>query len=81
MGIPVIGFRTDEFPAFYSPSSGLPVDYRAESVEEITEIFVAHRRLKLDSAILVVNPPHLNLQYQVINWNMLFRMLSESRWN
>jgi pseudouridine-5'-phosphate glycosidase len=57
MGIPVIGFRTDEFPAFYSPSSGLPVDYRAESVEEITEIFVAHRRLKLDSAILVVNPP------------------------
>ncbi len=57
MGIPVIGYQTSEFPAFYSASSGLSVDHRVETAEEIARLYIAHRDLKLDSALLVVNPP------------------------
>lgn len=57
MGIPVIGFGTDQFPAFYASSSGLPVDHRVETAEEVGEIFSAHIRMNLESAVLVVNPP------------------------
>ncbi len=57
MGIPVIGYQTSEFPAFYSASSGLSVDHRVENAEEIARLYIAHRDLKLDSALLVVNPP------------------------
>ena len=46
-GVPVIGLGTDEFPAFYSRSSGLPVDQRCDSVAEAAEIVLAHRRLGL----------------------------------
>src|SRR6185295_11447658 len=38
LGVPVIGFRTEEFPAFYSRSSGLPVDVTVDSPEEAAEI-------------------------------------------
>jgi pseudouridine-5'-phosphate glycosidase len=54
--IPVVGFRTDEFPAFYSRSSGLGTSARADSTEEIIYIAKAHWDLGLQSAILVVNP-------------------------
>lgn len=37
-GVPVLGLRTDEFPAFYCKSSGLKLDYRAETEEEIAKI-------------------------------------------
>ncbi len=57
MGVPVIGFQTDEFPAFYSASSGLPIDHRVESARELAELFAVHTNLKMDAALLVVNPP------------------------
>jgi len=57
LGIPVIGFQTDEFPAFYSASSGLPVDYNARRPEEIARIAKTHWQMGLKSAILAVNPP------------------------
>jgi pseudouridine-5'-phosphate glycosidase len=57
LGVPVVGFQTDEFPAFYSTSSGLPVSVRAESVEQIAQIAEAHWNLGLTSAILVTVPP------------------------
>jgi pseudouridine-5'-phosphate glycosidase len=59
MGVPIIGYQTDEFPAFYSSSSGLPVDRRVESAEEIACLYFTHSDLRLDSALLVVNPPPL----------------------
>jgi pseudouridylate synthase len=59
MGVPVIGYKTDEFPAFYSAQSGLPVDHRADSTEEIVSIYRSHLGLGMDSAILVVVPPPL----------------------
>jgi pseudouridine-5'-phosphate glycosidase len=56
-GVPVIGYGTDEFPAFYSRHSGLPVDACADTPEEIVQIAAARTRLGLDSALLICVPP------------------------
>jgi pseudouridine-5'-phosphate glycosidase len=56
-GIPVIGYQTGEFPAFYSRSSGLPASAQADSPAEIVAISLAHWELNQVSAVLVVNPP------------------------
>ncbi len=55
-GVPVIGFGTDEFPAFYSRESGIGVTDRAETAGEIAEIASAHWALGLRSAVLVAVP-------------------------
>ena len=55
--VPVIGYQTDEFPAFYSRESGLPVQTRADTPEEIAEIAKAHWGLGFESAVLVGTPP------------------------
>ncbi|WP_299028581.1 pseudouridine-5'-phosphate glycosidase [uncultured Thermanaerothrix sp.] len=57
MGVPVVGYRTDEFPAFYSRESGLPVNVRVESPQEVAEIAKIQWECQVNSAILVVNPP------------------------
>ncbi len=58
-GVPVIGYRTAELPAFYSRSSGLKLDLRAEGPKEAAEIARAHWRLGFSTAVLVVAPvPH-----------------------
>lgn len=57
LGVPVLGYQTDEFPAFYSRTSGLPVSARADSPAEVAAIARAHWGLGLDSAILVAQPP------------------------
>ncbi len=57
MGVPVIGYQTEEFPAFYSTSSGLPVSQRIDDPQMVVEIARAHFGLGLTSAILVVVPP------------------------
>lgn len=56
-GVPVVGYQTDEFPAFYSRESGLPVQARAETPEAVAEIAKAHWGLGFESAVLVGNPP------------------------
>jgi pseudouridine-5'-phosphate glycosidase len=55
-GVPVIGYRTNEFPAFYSHSSGIPVLHRIENVEEIAHLMACQRQLQLHNGIIVVNP-------------------------
>jgi pseudouridine-5'-phosphate glycosidase len=55
-GVPVLGWGTDEFPAFYSRSSSLPVDALVETPEEVTAIFWAQRELSLSQALLVAVP-------------------------
>jgi pseudouridine-5'-phosphate glycosidase len=56
-GVPVIGYRTTELPAFYSVSSGFPVDYTASSCKELAEILSTHWALNLPAGILIANPP------------------------
>ena len=55
-GVSVLGWQTDELPAFYSSRSGLPVDERVESAEEVAEIIRARDDLKLKNAILLTVP-------------------------
>lgn len=55
-GVPVVGFRTREFPAFWSRSSGLPLGLTVESAAEAARMVVAHRALGLPQGILVANP-------------------------
>jgi pseudouridine-5'-phosphate glycosidase len=55
--VPVLGYRTDEFPAFYSRSSGFPVGVRIESPEEVVKFAKAHWEMELSSAVLVTVPP------------------------
>lgn len=56
VSVPVVGYRCNEFPAFYSRNSGLPIPQRVDSVFEIARMYRAHRELGLESAILVANP-------------------------
>ena len=55
-GVPVVGYKTDEFPAFYSRTSGLALDLRLDSARAIAEFAHTHRSLKIWTSILVVNP-------------------------
>ena len=54
--VSVVGYRCDELPAFYSRKSGLPIDARVESAEEVVGIYHAQRDLGIESALLVVVP-------------------------
>jgi pseudouridine-5'-phosphate glycosidase len=55
-GVPVIGYQTNTFPAFFSPDSGLHVDQIANTPVEVAGIIRAHAMLKLQSAILITVP-------------------------
>lgn len=55
-GVPIIGYQTDELPAFYSRSSGLRVDVRADSPQEVTDIIRARRAAGLPGGELVAAP-------------------------
>ena len=55
-GVPVIGYGTEELPAFYTRESGFGVDYRVDSTEELAAIFRAQRELGYPGGMLVTNP-------------------------
>jgi pseudouridine-5'-phosphate glycosidase len=55
-GVPVLGWQTEEFPAFYSRHSGLPVDQAVRDAEEVVDIFRAQRQLGLPQGLLVTVP-------------------------
>jgi pseudouridine-5'-phosphate glycosidase len=55
-GVPVVGYRTSEFPAFYSRTSGLGVDVRCETPEEIAQILRAREGMGLRGGTVVANP-------------------------
>ena len=55
-GVPVLGYKTKELPAFYTPHSGLNVDYQVDTPEEIALIMKEKRLNDLQGGILVTNP-------------------------
>jgi pseudouridine-5'-phosphate glycosidase len=55
-GVPILGYRTDEFPAFYSRESGLSVDVRVDTPEEAARIIRAKWELGLEGGVLVTVP-------------------------
>ena len=55
-GVPVIGYGTDELPAFYTRSSGFGVDYRVDTPEQLAAMFKAQQELGMKGGMLVTNP-------------------------
>lgn len=55
-GVPVIGYGTEELPAFYTRHSGFGVDYRVDTPEELAAMFDAQRGLGYKGGMLVTNP-------------------------
>jgi pseudouridine-5'-phosphate glycosidase len=56
LGVPVFGLQTNEFPAFYRRSSGLPLDWRYDTIAELAAAVELHLSLGLGTGVLVANP-------------------------
>ncbi len=61
-GVPILGYKTNELPAFYSTHSGIKVDRQVNNVEEIVSIALNQWKLGLSSALLVTVPPPSDLE-------------------
>ena len=57
LGVPVIGYQTDEFPGFFTAETGIRLGASATSAEEIVSMFRTHRALGRSQSMLVVQPP------------------------
>lgn len=55
-GVPVLGYGTEDFPAFFSRTSGLRVDHRFDTPQELARVIAAQRALGLATGILIANP-------------------------
>ena len=65
MGVTVVGYGTDDMPAFWARHSGLPVDMRADSPEEVAAIIQARRDLGIGGAVLICNPVAVDLAIEI----------------
>jgi len=68
-GVPVIGYQSEEFPAFYSRESGLKTDYSVENPQELAKAIHLKWRLKLHGGLVITNPIPLafEMEYESIN--------------
>jgi len=68
-GVPVIGYKTSELPAFYSSNSGFNVDYRIDSAFDIAEMLKTKWGLSIEGGVLVTNPipKTFELEFVVMN--------------
>ena len=69
LGVPVLGYQTEELPAFYTRKSGLKVDYAIKDTKDAAKIIKAKRDLKLDGGVLITNPipDEYSMDPEVIN--------------
>ena len=57
LGVPVLGYRVDQFPGFFTADTGIRLTARTESANEVARIWAAHRALGRTQSLLVVQPP------------------------
>lgn len=74
-GITVVGYQCDEMPAFYSRRSGLPIDARADTPDEVVRIVRSQRDLGISSALLVTVPVPKEAE---VSTDLLERVIAES---
>ena len=55
-GVPVIGYQTDELPAFYSRSSGIKLHHKVDSIDEVATLYKTQNNLGLLQGMLIMNP-------------------------
>jgi len=68
-GVPVIGYKTSELPAFYSSKSGFNVDYRVDSAIDIAEILKTKWSLSIEGGVLVTNPIPKKFELELVIMN------------
>jgi pseudouridylate synthase len=61
-GIPVFGYQTDEFPAFFSGASGITAPYRIDTPEEAAAVWHTHREIGLPTGMLIACPPPVTVE-------------------
>ena len=68
-GVPVIGYQTQEFPAFYSRKSGLTLPYSAADAKEIAKVLQIRKQLQLKGGTVIANPipEDFEMEYSGIN--------------
>lgn len=68
-GVPVLGYGTEELPAFYTRKSGFGVDYRMDTPAELASVFYTKEALGLKGGVLVTNPipEEYSMDHDVIN--------------
>jgi len=68
-GVPVVGYKTEELPAFYTRKSGFKVDYRLDSPEEIAKMLKVKWELNLKGGVVIANPipEEYEMDYDTIN--------------
>lgn len=74
-GVPVVGFGTDELPAFYTRKSGFGVDYRVDSAEELASAVKAKWDLGLNGGLVIANP--IPEQYQM-DYDTITKAINEA---
>jgi pseudouridine-5'-phosphate glycosidase len=72
-GVTVLGWQTDELPAFYSRRSGLPVDEHVETAEEVARITRARDELQMPGAILLTVPVPTDFEIQIEELETILR--------
>ena len=68
-GVPIIGYKTSELPAFYSSKSGFNVDYRVDSALDIAEILQTKWGLLVEGGVLVTNPIPKTFELEFVMMN------------
>lgn len=80
LGVPVIGYGTDEFPAFYSSTSGIRLQYRVDDVDTLARVVQAHWRMHPGMGILVANPvPEAHALDAAVIEQAISRALAEAK--
>ncbi|NIS82666.1 MAG: pseudouridine-5-phosphate glycosidase [Anaerolineales bacterium] len=74
-GVPILGWGTDEFPAFFSRRSGLPVDARVDHAQEAATVVRAHWDMGLKTGLLICVPCP---EEDVIPWDELSKALEQA---
>lgn len=79
-GVPVVGFKTEELPAFYTRKSGFGVDYKVEDEKELAEAIKAKWDLGLNGGVVIANPipEQYQMDYDTIN-NAIENALKEAK--
>ena len=73
LGVCMVGFKTNDFPSFYSRNSGIKKITRVNSVEKISEVFLNNRSLETLGATLVLNPTPAESEIQLETMDPIVR--------
>ena len=73
-GVPVIGYQTDDFPAFYSRTSGLSVDMKADNAEIIAQAMNVKWNLGLNGGILIANPLPMEFDFPAAEMEAIIKV-------